>query len=446
MSVEHPYNRWLWVEPRKKFGGSFRAQKVSLEPGDRGESMIRINENFLKLQSSYLFAEIAQRVRSFQEENPQTQVIKLGIGDVTRGMPAACIRAMHEAVEELAKDETFRGYGPEQGYEFLREAIAREDFQKRGADISPEEVFVSDGAKCDTANFQELLSREARVALPDPVYPVYLDSNVMAGRTGALQGDRFQGVTYLESTRENGFIPEPPGQEVDLIYLCFPNNPTGAAAGQQDLKKWVDYARQNKALILFDAAYEAFVRDQSLPRSIYEIPGAREVAVEFRSFSKTAGFTGARCAYTVVPKDCCAYNEDGERVSLHPLWLRRQSTKFNGASYPMQRAAEAVYSREGAEQVRELLDFYLENAAIVRREMQSLGYEISGGENSPYIWVHAGMDSKEMFELLLSRAGVVCTPGIGFGSCGREYIRISAFNSRENMERAMERMGKVLGG
>jgi LL-diaminopimelate aminotransferase len=406
--------------------------------------MIRINEHYLKLQSSYLFADIAQRVRAFQEENPDTEVIKLGIGDVTRAMPRACIRAMHDAVDELGRDETFRGYGPEQGYAFLREAIASEDFRKRGADISAEEVFISDGAKCDTANFQELLAPDARIALPDPVYPVYLDSNVMAGRTGPLQGDRFQGVRYLESTRDNGFIPEPPSEPVEAIYLCFPNNPTGATITHEDLKKWVDYARENRALILFDAAYEAFIRDESLPRSIYEIPGAKEVAVEFRSFSKTAGFTGARCASTVVPKDCTAYTSQGEPVSLHGLWLRRQSTKFNGASYPMQRAAEAVYSQEGAEQVRELLDFYLENARIVLERMRSLGYECAGGRNSPYIWIHAGRDSKEMFDLLLNRAGVVCTPGIGFGSCGREYIRISAFNTRANIEAAMERIGKVL--
>jgi LL-diaminopimelate aminotransferase len=406
--------------------------------------MIRINEHYLKLQASYLFADIAQRVRAFQEQNPDTEVIKLGIGDVTRGMPSACIQAMHSAVDELSRDETFHGYGPEQGYAFLRETIARQDFQKRGADISAEEVFVSDGAKCDTANFQELLAPDAQIALPDPVYPVYLDSNVMAGRTGPLQGDRFQGVRYLESTRNNGFIPDPPSDQVDVIYLCFPNNPTGAAIGHEGLKKWVDYARENRALILYDAAYEAFIRDDSLPRSIFEIPGAREVAVEFRSFSKTAGFTGARCAYTVVPRDCAGYTAEGEPVSLHGLWLRRQSTKFNGASYPMQRAAEAVYSPEGAEQVRELLDFYMENARIVREQMSSLGYECAGGRNSPYIWIHAGTDSKEMFDLLLNKAGVVCTPGIGFGSCGREYIRISAFNSRRNIETAMERIGKVL--
>ena len=406
--------------------------------------MIRINEHYLKLQSSYLFADIAQRVRAFQEQNPDTEVIKLGIGDVTRAMPKACIQAMHHAVDELGRDETFHGYGPEQGYAFLREAIASEDFQKQGADISAEEVFVSDGAKCDTANFQELLAPDARIALPDPVYPVYLDSNVMAGRTGPLDGDRFQGVHYLESTRDNGFIPDLPSQPVDAIYLCFPNNPTGATISHEDLKKWVDYARENRALILFDAAYEAFIRDDALPRSIFEIPGAKEVAVEFRSFSKTAGFTGARCAYTVVPKDCTAYTAEGEPVSLHGLWMRRQGTKFNGASYPMQRAAEAVYSPEGAEQVRELLDFYLENARIVRERMGSLGYECVGGRNSPYIWIHAGRDSKEMFDLLLSQAGVVCTPGIGFGSCGREYIRISAFNTRANIEAAMERLSKVL--
>jgi LL-diaminopimelate aminotransferase len=406
--------------------------------------MIRINEHYRKLQSSYLFAEIKQRVDDYQKANPQTRVIKLGIGDVTRGLPGACIQAMHAAVDEMAEDETFRGYGPEQGYEFLRQAIADNDFQARGADIKPDEIFISDGAKCDTANFQELLSADARVALPDPVYPVYLDTNVMAGRTGPEKDGRYQGIAYLESTRENGYVPDLPSEAVDVIYLCFPNNPTGATISRTGLQKWVDYARENKALILFDAAYESFIRDDSLPHSIFELPGAREVAVEFRSFSKTAGFTGTRCAYTVVPKDCRAWTAEGDTVSLHELWFRRQSTKFNGVSYPIQRAAEAVYSPEGQVQVRKLSDFYLTNARMIRQAMTDLGFECVGGENSPYIWIYGGRSSREIFDMLLSRAGVVCTPGVGFGRCGENFIRISAFNSRENVEEALERIRKAL--
>ena len=406
--------------------------------------MIRINEHYLKLQASYLFAEIKKRVDEYQAANPQTKVIKLGIGDVTRGLPSACIQAMHAAVDEMARDETFHGYGPEQGYPFLRQAIAEHDFQARGAKIEADEVFISDGAKCDTGNFQEILAREVKVALPDPVYPVYLDTNVMAGRTGPADNGRYQGVSYLESTRENGFIPDLPSESVDLIYLCFPNNPTGATISKQDLQKWVDYARDNQALILFDAAYECFIRDANLPHSIYELPGAKEVAVEFRSFSKTAGFTGTRCAYTVVPKECRAWTAEGTRVSLHDLWFRRQSTKFNGVSYPVQRAAQAVYTPEGQAQVKELTDFYLANAAVIKKEMTSLGFECVGGENSPYIWIFGGRSSREFFELLLSKAGVVCTPGVGFGRCGESFIRISAFNSRENVEEAMQRIKKAL--
>jgi LL-diaminopimelate aminotransferase len=405
--------------------------------------MLNINENYLKLQASYLFADIASRVRKFQEENPEQEVIRLGIGDVTRPLPKACIQAMADAVQEMGQEETFRGYGPEQGYPFLREKIAEFDFQSRGAEISPEEVFISDGAKCDTANFQELFSTSVQVALPDPVYPVYLDTNVMAGRTGDYQQGRFQGLVYLESTPENSFIPEPPEQDVDLIYLCFPNNPTGAAIDRSSLQKWVEFARARKALILYDSAYEAFIQDPELPRSIYEIPGAREVAVEFRSFSKTAGFTGTRCAYTVVPKDCMGYSSPGEPVALHGLWLRRQSTKFNGVSYPVQRAAEAVYSEQGRSQVQELKNYYLQNAALILDGMQSLGLECAGGKNSPYIWVNAGRDSWELFDLLLSRAGVVTTPGPGFGKCGEGFIRISAFNHRDQVEKALERIKKA---
>jgi len=406
--------------------------------------MITINEHYLKLQASYLFAEIKKRVEDYQEANPQTRVIKLGIGDVTRGLPAACIQAMHEAVDEMAHDESFHGYGPEQGYAFLRQAIAQNDFQSRGAKIESDEIFVSDGAKCDTGNFQEILAQDVRVALPDPVYPVYLDTNVMAGRTGPEDSGRYQGVTYLDCTRENGFLPPLPDHNVDLIYLCFPNNPTGTTISKPDLQKWVDYARDQGALILFDAAYECFIRDEDLPHSIFELPGAKEVAVEFRSFSKTAGFTGTRCAYTVVPKECRAWTRDGNRVSVHDLWFRRQSTKFNGVSYPVQRAAQAVYTPQGQDQVRELTDFYMHNAALIKQDMLDLGFECVGGENSPYIWIYGGRSSREFFDLLLNKAGVVCTPGVGFGRCGEGFIRISAFNSRENVQEAMQRIRQAL--
>ena len=407
--------------------------------------MITINEHYLKLQASYLFSDIAKRVNSYQENNPDKDIIKLGIGDVTRGLPPACVAAFHQAVDEMAADASFRGYGPEQGYDFLREKIAINDFQARGAEVSPDEIFVSDGAKCDTGNIQELFSLDAKIAIPDPVYPVYLDTNVMAGRTGTWDNGRYQGVYYLDSTRENNFVPELPTEQVDLIYLCFPNNPTGSTISKEQLKAWVDYARENKALILFDAAYEAFVRDESLPKSIYEIEGAREVAVEFRSFSKNAGFTGTRCAYTVVPKECMVYDSTGGRQALHPLWNRRHCTKFNGVSYPVQKAAEAVYSQEGKAQVQELASYYLNNADLIRREIGALGFDQVGGENSPYIWIDGGRDSWEFFDLLLNDAGVVCTPGAGFGKCGQGYIRISAFNSYENVEKAMGRIRQSLG-
>lgn len=406
--------------------------------------MIKINENFLKLQASYLFSDIAKRVAAFEQANPDKQIIKLGIGDVTRALPDACIAAFHSAVDEMAADGSFRGYGPEQGYDFLREAIAKNDFQARGAQIDTDEVFVSDGAKCDSGNFQELFATDARVAVPDPVYPVYVDTNVMAGRTDAWADGRYQGLSYLDGNKENGFVPDLPSEPVDLIYLCFPNNPTGATITKDQLKKWVDYAKENKALILFDAAYEAFVQDENLPRSIFEIEGAREVAVEFRSFSKNAGFTGTRCAYTVVPKDCMAYTAAGEPVSVHSLWNRRHTTKFNSVSYPVQRAAEAVYSDEGKAQIRDLVAYYMNNAKYIREHMTSLGYQCIGGENSPYIWIEGGMDSWDFFDLLLNKAGVVCTPGAGFGKCGEGYIRISAFNSFENVKDAMERISQAL--
>jgi LL-diaminopimelate aminotransferase len=406
--------------------------------------MIRINEHYTKLQASYLFSDIAKRVAAFQKTHPDKEIIRLGIGDVTMPLPAACVQAMHTAVDEMAEQKTFRGYGPEQGYDFLREAIAAEDFQFRGADIAADEIFISDGAKCDTGNIQELFARDITVAIPDPVYPVYLDTNVMAGRTGAYTDGRYEGITYMDCTAENGFVPALPETPVDLIYLCFPNNPTGTTITKEALQSWVDYARANKALILYDAAYVAFIRDESLPQSIYELKGAKEVAIEFRSFSKTAGFTGTRCAYTVVPKTCRAFDGKGEERDLHSMWNRRHCTKFNGVSYPVQRAAAAVYSEEGKKQVRELSDYYLKNAALIREKMQGLGFACVGGENSPYIWVSGNRGSWELFDLLLSEAGVVCTPGAGFGKCGEGYIRISAFNSHDNVVRAMERIEKAL--
>ena len=408
--------------------------------------MIKINENYRKLQSSYLFSDIAKRVAAFQQANPAKKIIRLGIGDVTRALPEACIKALHAATDEMARDSSFRGYGPEQGYDFLREAIAKNDFQARGANVQADEVFVSDGAKCDTGNIQEILSLDCKVAVPDPVYPVYVDTNVMAGRAGNWNKEtgRYDGLVYLDGNKANGFIPALPTQPVDLIYLCFPNNPTGSTATKAQLKQWVDYAKANKALILFDAAYEAFITDPALPHSIYEVEGAREVAIEFRSYSKTAGFTGTRCAYTVVPKECMAYTASGEAVPLHALWNRRHTTKFNGVSYPIQRAAAAVYSPEGQTQVKELIGYYLNNAKYIREKMTALGYACIGGENSPYIWIDSKTDSWAFFDKLLNDAAVVCTPGAGFGKCGEGYIRISAFNSFENVQEAMARIGTIL--
>ncbi len=406
--------------------------------------MIKINENYLKLQASYLFSEIRRRTDEFQAQNPDKAVIKLGIGDVTRPLPQACIEAFHRAVDEMADAATFRGYGPEQGYEFLREKIAGADYQDRNADISAKEIFVSDGAKCDTGNIQEIFDTEIHIAIPDPVYPVYLDTNVMAGRTGPFRDGRYDGITYLESTRQNGFIPALPPEDVNLIYLCFPNNPTGATITRSQLRAWVDFARENRALILYDAAYEAFIQDEDLPQTIFEIEGAREVAIEFRSFSKTAGFTGTRCAYTVVPTACTAYSGDGRAHAVHDLWFRRQATKFNAVSYPVQRAAEAIYSDAGRKQAKALIDYYLKNAVLIRKEMKALGYECAGGENSPYVWIYAKTDSWAFFDLLLEKAGVVCTPGAGFGRCGEGFIRLSAFNDHENVQLAMQKIKKAL--
>lgn len=405
--------------------------------------MIRINEHYLKLQASYLFSDIAKRISAFQKANPEREIIRLGIGDVTRPLPHVCIEAFHRAADEMARESTFRGYGPEQGYEFLREKIAAQDFQARGADISADEIFVSDGAKCDTGNIQEIFAADAKIAIPDPVYPVYVDTNVMAGRTGVFADGRYKNLVYMDSTKENGFVPSLPQEPVDLIYLCFPNNPTGATITKAQLKIWVDFARENKSLILFDAAYERFIQDDSLPRSIYEIEGAREVAIEFRSFSKTAGFTGTRCAYTVVPETCMGYDSSGGKHSLRSLWNRRHTTKFNSVSYPVQRAAEAIYTDEGKAQVQDLIDYYMKNAALIRQEMTALGFDVAGGENSPYIWVDGKSDSWKFFDMLLEKAGVVCTPGAGFGKCGEGFIRISAFNSFENVRKALKKIREV---
>ena len=406
--------------------------------------MIRINEHYLKLKASYLFSDIAKRVAAYQQRHPDSAIIRLGIGDVTHALPMACVEAFHQAVDEMATDATFRGYGPEQGYAFLREAIAENDFKARGADISADEIFISDGAKCDTGNIQEIFDINARIAIPDPVYPVYLDTNVMAGRTGTFQNGRYESIVYLDSSAENDFIPDLPPEPVDLIYLCFPNNPTGATITSDRLKAWVDFAVENKSIILFDAAYEAFICDDHLPHSIYEIEGARQVAIEFRSFSKTAGFTGTRCAYTVVPKSLMATTASGAMYAVHDLWNRRQSTKFNGVSYPVQCAAAAIYSETGKRQVNELIDGYMKNAELIRSSMKSLGYGYVGGKNSPYIWVSTGQDSWGFFDMLLEKAGVVCTPGAGFGNCGEGYIRISAFNTYENVNTAMARISQAL--
>ncbi len=408
--------------------------------------MIRINEHYQKLQNNYLFAEINQRIQAFQQQHPGRELIRLGIGDVTQPLPEACVQAMHKAVDELASGDTFRGYGPEQGYEFLRTAIAQHDFQARGAAIVADEIFVSDGAKCDTGNIQELFAQDVRLAIPDPVYPVYVDTNVMAGRTGVSHDGHYQGVVYLECRPDNGYLPALPTEPVDLIYLCFPNNPTGASISRDQLSRWVEYAHTHQALILFDAAYEAFIQDGDIPHSIYEIDGADKIAIEFRSFSKTAGFTGLRCAYTVVPKACTAYTAAGDAIAVRDLWMRRHTTKFNGVSYPVQRAAEAVYSPTGQIQMRELIAYYLNNAAYIRAAFQRMGFACIGGDNSPYIWIEVNRDAWSFFDFLLNTAGVICTPGSGFGRCGEQHIRISAFNHFDKIQQAMQRIATALLG
>ena len=404
--------------------------------------MALVNENHLKLPGNYLFAEIGKRVTVFKEQNPDAKVIRLGIGDVTKPLPQASIEAMHKAVDDMGREETFKGYPDYEGYDFLIEKIIETDYKKRGISIRRDEVFVSDGAKSDTANIQELFELENIIAVTDPVYPVYVDSNVMAGRTGEYGIDgKWSDIVYLPCTADNNFVPELPSQNVDLIYLCFPNNPTGMTLNKEQLKMWVDYARNNSAIILFDSAYEAYISEEDVPHSIYEIEGAKEVAIEFRSFSKTAGFTGTRCAYTIIPKELVAYDSDGNAHSLNKMWYRRQATKFNGVSYIVQRGAEAVYSAEGQKQIKETISYYMTNAKIIREGLISVGIQVFGGINAPYIWLKTpnNMDSWEFFDKLLNEANIVGTPGSGFGPSGQGYFRLTSFGNRENTLEAVER-------
>lgn len=407
--------------------------------------MTLLNEHYLKLQGSYLFSTIAKRVSAYKAAHPQAQVISLGIGDVSQPLVPAVVEALHRASEEMGNKDTFRGYGPEQGYLFLREAISQHDYQAKNIKISAEEIFISDGAKSDVANFQELFSAEACVALQDPVYPVYLDTNVMAGRSGSFQAGRFDKINYLPCTEENHFVPSLPSAHADIIYLCSPNNPTGTAMTHAQLKKWVDYAREHESIILYDSAYEAYITQTDVPHSIYEIDGANEVAVEFRSFSKTAGFTGTRCAYTVVPKTVYVKDSQGNKHALRDLWLRRQTTKFNGVPYVVQRAAEAVYSSQGQAQIKAVIERYQQNAQTILRAVSSVGLTAYGGVNAPYIWLKtpAGINSWDFFDKLLTQIQVVGTPGVGFGQCGEGFFRLTAFNTLENTACAAARLTKL---
>ena len=405
--------------------------------------MVQVNENYLKLKAGYLFPEISKRVTTYTQNNFDSDIIKLGIGDVTEPLPKSCINAMNKALEEMGTNDGFKGYGPEQGYAWLREKISTNDFISRGCQISPEEIFVSDGSKCDSSNILDILGNNNSIAVTDPVYPVYVDSNVMSGRTGeSLQNGTYDGLIYLAISEKNNFLPEIPTSKVDIIYLCFPNNPTGATINKVELKKWVDYANKHKSLILFDAAYEAFIQDSDLPHSIYEIEGAKDCAIEFRSFSKNAGFTGVRCAFTVIPKNLSGTNSKNEQINLWSLWNRRQSTKFNGVSYIVQKGAEAVYSPKGKKEVKGLIDFYMENAKIMKKKLQIAGFTVYGGDNAPYIWIKVPdqMNSWDFFDYLLEKANVVGTPGSGFGQSGEGYFRLSAFNSRSKVIDAMERI------
>ncbi len=407
---------------------------------------VKINENYLLLKSNYIFAEIAHRIENYQTEHPQANIIKMGIGDVTKPLAKAVIREFHYAVNEMSENDTFHGYGPEQGYEFLINEIIKNDYKPRGIELNESEVFISDGAKCDTGNIQEIFSLNNKVAVTDPVYPVYVDSNVMAGRTGPMRDDgRYQNLIYLPCSEENEFVPKLPPSNVDLIYLCYPNNPTGTTLNKEQLREWVDYAIDNKSIILFDAAYEAYIKEKNIPHSIYEINGAKEVAVEFRSFSKNAGFTGTRCAYTIVPEELMGYDTQERKHPLNPLWNRRQTTKFNGVSYPVQKAAMAVYSSEGKNEIKESINYYMKNSTIINESLKNIGLNVYGGVNSPYIWIKTPkeMNSWDFFDLLLSKAYIAGTPGIGFGPSGEGYLRLTAFNTLENTKEAMNRISNI---
>lgn len=406
--------------------------------------MALVNEYFLRLSNNYLFADIAKKVNAYKVSHPKQRVISLGIGDVTQPLAPAVIEAMHKAVDEMATKATFRGYGPERGYDFLREAIIKNDFLPRGVHLDPSEIFVNDGAKSDTGNIGDIVRWDNSVGITDPVYPVYIDSNAMIGRAGVCENGKWSNITYMPSTSENDFCPQIPDHRVDMIYLCYPNNPTGTVLTREQLKKWVDYALKNDAIIFYDAAYEAYIQEDDIPHSIYEIRGAKRCAIEFRSYSKTAGFTGVRCGYTVIPKEVKATTLDGEKVELNHLWDRRQCTKFNGTSYISQRAAEAIYSPEGKKQIRETIDYYMTNAKIMRESLQKLGLTVYGGVNAPYLWLKTpnGIDSWKFFEQMLYGASVVCTPGVGFGPSGEGYVRLTAFGTREDCIEAMKRISQ----
>lgn len=409
--------------------------------------MALINENYLKLKAGYLFPEIGRRVSRFAAENPGKKIIRMGIGDVTQPLTPTILKAFHEGVEEMGNAGTFKGYGPEQGYEFLRKAIAEKAYQANGVDISADDIIVSDGSKCDTGNIQEIFGNANRIAICDPVYPVYADTTVMAGKTGDCQDNGYyEGIIYMPCTAENGFIPELPSERPDLIFLCFPNNPTGTVASRDELQKWVNYAREQKSIILFDAAYEAFITEEGIPHSIFEIEGAKEVAIEFRSFSKTAGFTGTRCAFTVIPEELMAYDSQGNAHQVKKLWLRRHTTKFNGVSYPVQKAAAAVYTEEGQKEVKQVIAYYMENARIMREGLADAGFTVYGGENAPYIWVKTknNVRSWEFFDQLLNEVNVVGTPGSGFGPAGEGYFRFSAFADRDSVLEAMDRIKALI--
>lgn len=410
--------------------------------------MALVNEHFLKLSNNYLFADIAKKVNAFKVSHPKSEVISLGIGDVTQPLCPAVIEAMHKAVDEMAVQATFRGYGPERGYDFLREAILKNDFLPRGIHLDPSEIFVNDGAKSDTGNIQEIVRWDNSIGVTDPIYPVYIDSNVMIGRAGIMENGKWSNVTYFPCTEENGFIPQLPDHRVDMIYLCYPNNPTGTVLPKEELRKWVNYALRNDAIIFYDAAYEAYIQDDDIPHSIYEIKGARKCAIEFHSYSKTAGFTGVRCGYTVIPKELKAVTLDGkERVELNHLWDRRQSTKFNGTSYISQRAAEAIYTPEGRQQTQATIDYYMGNAKLMHESLTKMGFKVFGGQNAPYLWVKTpdGESSWRFFEQLLYGASVVCTPGVGFGPSGEDYFRLTAFGERDNCKEAMRRIAEWIG-